>query len=316
MPFYPNTPAPTLRGLFSGIRRACFFSPFSGSWNYIDIDADLRGPIGDTVRTYSFEIYYPPENPADTVVLSGYPIFEQRYLCMDYDGEFNNELHFGSVSREITFSPPDTLPCDYPNWKILASETWQYAHADGNGETNPVTVIYPRYGYKTFPQWPGAGAVPYSLDIKYRRRGLLSDEQEEFIEPVVFEHTYREIEEIIANITVLKDSSELAGYWNGRRKQSCNEASFNFSFSVFPLPFNEQATITVTIPENDFLTIDIYDLSGKLVKRLFSGSVSSGKSNFRWDCVDSDGNKVSNGIYFARAVYQGKSILTKLILAR
>lgn len=282
----------------------------------MDIGADLRGPIGDTVRTYSFEIYYPPENPTDTVILSGYPIFEQRYLCMDYD----NELHFGTVSREIRFSPPDTLPCDYPDGKILASETWQYAHADGNGETNPVTAIYPRYGYKTFPQCPGCcGVVPYSLDIKWRGEGLLSDEQEELSEPVVFEHTYQEIEEIIANIIVLRDSSEFTTYWNERRKQSFdsrNDASFSFSISAFPSPFNEQVTITVTIPVNDFLTIDIYNLSGKLVKRLFSGNVSVGRSNFKWDCVDSNGNKVPGGVYFVKAVYQSKSIRTKLLLAK
>jgi len=66
----------------------------------------------------------------------------------------------------------------------------------------------------------------------------------------------------------------------------------------FPNPFNNLTTFTYTLPKNDFVEVVIYDLSGKLVEKLFSGQQNPGTYKVHWNA-----ERVASGIY----VYQLKS---------
>ncbi|MGH2570624.1 MAG: FlgD immunoglobulin-like domain containing protein, partial [bacterium] len=49
------------------------------------------------------------------------------------------------------------------------------------------------------------------------------------------------------------------------------------------------------------LAIGVYDLAGRLVRRLHDGPVGSGTTPFAWDGRDSEGRRVAAGMYFVRA---------------
>ena len=64
-----------------------------------------------------------------------------------------------------------------------------------------------------------------------------------------------------------------------------------------PNPFNPVTTINFSIPEPNFITLKIFDLSGRLVKTLWNSKTNIGHHSINWDGIDTYGNNVSAGIY-------------------
>jgi len=74
----------------------------------------------------------------------------------------------------------------------------------------------------------------------------------------------------------------------------------------YPNPFNPSVNIDIYLPEEDLLTVEIYDLLGKLIdKKMFT--LSSGKYRMSYD------GKGSAGIYFIVLRYKNKSEIKKII---
>ena len=81
------------------------------------------------------------------------------------------------------------------------------------------------------------------------------------------------------------------------------------SLSAYPNPFNSS-----TIIGSSFFNlnrIDIYDVQGRLIKSLLIKGGENGK--IIWDATDAMGNKVSSGIYFAKAEASQESSIIKLL---
>jgi hypothetical protein len=80
---------------------------------------------------------------------------------------------------------------------------------------------------------------------------------------------------------------------------------------AYPNPFNSSLEIMIQSPEEGVLTV--YDVLGKLIRQF---QYEAGSSNIRWDATDALGNKVSSGIYFARARGTRRYSTIKLIYLR
>ena len=65
-------------------------------------------------------------------------------------------------------------------------------------------------------------------------------------------------------------------------------------------PFNPTTTIQFQIPEASFVTMQIYNITGALVKTMVSENLSTGFYNFVWDGKNNSGQIVSSGIYIYR----------------
>jgi hypothetical protein len=65
-----------------------------------------------------------------------------------------------------------------------------------------------------------------------------------------------------------------------------------------PNPFNSTTFFQYTLPKNDFLQIDIYDITGHLVRTLVKGERSAGTYTVSWNGKDTRGKSVCSGIYF------------------
>ncbi|MCK5833813.1 T9SS type A sorting domain-containing protein [bacterium] len=83
---------------------------------------------------------------------------------------------------------------------------------------------------------------------------------------------------------------------------------------VHPNPFNAVANIEFSLPTEGRTTVEILDLTGRLVKKLSSEEyLSGGFYTRRWDGRDFAGNEVSSGIYLAR-VSSGRITSSKTLL--
>jgi hypothetical protein len=83
----------------------------------------------------------------------------------------------------------------------------------------------------------------------------------------------------------------------------------------YPNPFNPETKIEFGLPKSEIVKINIYDLSGKLVRNLLSGEKSAGYYTITWNGRDNNGIKVSNGVYLYH-FKAGVFLRTKKMLLR
>jgi Ca-activated chloride channel family protein len=73
----------------------------------------------------------------------------------------------------------------------------------------------------------------------------------------------------------------------------------------YPNPFNPATTISYELPNPGSVTVKVYDLTGRLVKVLLSGSQAAGAQSVTWDGTDFSGNPVAAGIYIYQIEFTG-----------
>ncbi|KAA3616691.1 MAG: T9SS C-terminal target domain-containing protein [Calditrichaeota bacterium] len=66
----------------------------------------------------------------------------------------------------------------------------------------------------------------------------------------------------------------------------------------FPNPFNPQTVISFDLPKSGFITLKVYNLKGELVKSLVEKHSEAGRFQLKWEGRNSQGIKLSSGLYF------------------
>lgn len=79
----------------------------------------------------------------------------------------------------------------------------------------------------------------------------------------------------------------------------------------YPNPFNPVTTIMFSLPAANEITIDVYDISGALVRNVFVGSLAAGEYTRNWDASDSP-----SGIYFVRLNGENLGLTHKVLLLK
>jgi hypothetical protein len=82
---------------------------------------------------------------------------------------------------------------------------------------------------------------------------------------------------------------------------------------VSPNPFSDAAVIRYSAPTAASVSIDIYDVHGRLVQTVFSGQVEAGDHQATWNGTDNAGFRVARGIYFCR-MHAGEFSATEKIV--
>lgn len=91
----------------------------------------------------------------------------------------------------------------------------------------------------------------------------------------------------------------------------------NVEFRLYqnlPNPFSHSTILRYQTSSTNHVTLNIYDLTGNLVKKLVEESQVSGVIRLDWNGLDESGQKVSAGIYFYRLQFGGFSSTKKMIL--
>jgi len=87
-------------------------------------------------------------------------------------------------------------------------------------------------------------------------------------------------------------------------------------YQNYPNPFNPSTRIAFFLPEAGIVRLNIYDTSGRVVKRLVNETRDAGRYVVEWDGRNEAGRKVNSGIYFYRLDTGKKSITKKLVMIR
>ncbi len=66
-----------------------------------------------------------------------------------------------------------------------------------------------------------------------------------------------------------------------------------------PNPFNPMTTIYFELPEAANVRLQVFDISGRLVRNLLNGaSLSAGRQDVVWNGKNESGQQVAAGVYF------------------
>ena len=77
------------------------------------------------------------------------------------------------------------------------------------------------------------------------------------------------------------------------------EVPSEFSISQnYPNPFNPSTSISYSLPKAEYVTLYVYDITGKQIAELVSGMQNPGKYTITWNGKNNFGSSVSSGIYF------------------
>lgn len=84
--------------------------------------------------------------------------------------------------------------------------------------------------------------------------------------------------------------------------------------TAYPNPASSEVTFSYVLPQSGFVSVFIYDVNGKLVRKLVRENQTAGEQKRTWNCRNEQGETVSPGIYFYSAILNGESISGKLII--
>jgi hypothetical protein len=84
-------------------------------------------------------------------------------------------------------------------------------------------------------------------------------------------------------------------------------------FQNYPNPFNPSTTIEYQVPSVGNIRIQLYNVTGELVRTLMNAEQSAGKYSVTWNGRDENNHQVANGVYIYRVVF-GNTVLSKKML--
>ena len=88
-------------------------------------------------------------------------------------------------------------------------------------------------------------------------------------------------------------------------------------YNAYPNPFNPTTTIEFEVPYSMDIVLNVYDISGKLVKTLVNDMKNTGKHSVVWDGKNENGKSAANGMYIYKLISnQNLSISNKMILMK
>lgn len=93
-------------------------------------------------------------------------------------------------------------------------------------------------------------------------------------------------------------------------------ADLKLNLLAYPNPFNPTTTLEFDNPNHKKAQVSLYDIRGRLIRKLENVEVAGEKSRVTWDGKDKNNKKVSSGIYFCKVKVGSLSNTQKLVLQK
>ena len=87
-------------------------------------------------------------------------------------------------------------------------------------------------------------------------------------------------------------------------------------FQNYPNPFNPNTSISFVIPSEGVVTLNVFDVTGRIVAELVNESLIPSAYTVTWDGNDLTGAAVSAGMYIYTLKAEGVSITRKMVLMK
>jgi len=114
------------------------------------------------------------------------------------------------------------------------------------------------------------------------------------------------------------DTEDYNGDETGCGEMGISQIGYNLpeEFSIsqnFPNPFNPITSITFDVAKMDEVSLVVYDLTGKEVITLVSGTYTPGTYNVEWNAVNNTGDGIVSGMYIYRYISSETAITRKML---
>ena len=118
-------------------------------------------------------------------------------------------------------------------------------------------------------------------------------------------HNWNEINDVIEEVLTTTDvSDEVASPYNFELKAN------------YPNPFNPETHIPFTLNKTQNIKLDVYDISGRLVKNLLNTTLAAGLHTVSWQALENNNHAVSSGVYFIKLSGESATQTRQVILLK
>ena len=257
--------------------------------NISDSDSIMFMDINPMLNT-GYSIFYDENGIASTSISIG---TESQWSGVVFTAEragFLTEIDFGVT---------------YPGFWNSSNLSWEVFVYDGFFESEPSNLVYSTSGTTVKGGWHtiSVDSVEISanqeffITVKFNDNGYVYsfDNTGEFSYRSYYSADgstfYNELSNYgDANIRA-KLSTEV---FNNLNNNQISQPEFFEIYPNFPNPFNPMTSIPISINKDTKITLDIFDINGRLVEKILDNTLSAGKHKITWD-----GSDVSSGVYFA-----------------
>ena len=295
------------------------------------------GPEGNTTFSIS----------GDTSSISGYVVIDESYIpnsisnytmratlnLIPEHNWYGEATVYVTADNEYDYSNTDTLSITVNSVYDQILEPEMVFPPNGHtfyfeSFTDSVTLIWSSAGYPDYEAGPG---------FEYRLRIVQSNETGNI------DYNYTDITD--TTFTFFPDSSTYAGQNNNyiwslytteqnlpevldgqggvfhvilpQMDISLSDIPNNFRlYNAYPNPFNPTTMIQYDLPEDSFISINIYDMIGRHVRTILNKRITAGQRSIIWDGTDSSGQPVSAGTYFFTIKTDQFSSTKKMIMLK
>lgn len=85
---------------------------------------------------------------------------------------------------------------------------------------------------------------------------------------------------------------------------------------IYPNPFNPTTNIAFYLGKDANVSLDVYNMRGQRVTKLYHGFMKSGQQSVQWNGRDDSNRSVASGVYFVRVKTPGKTQTMKMMLMK
>lgn len=93
-------------------------------------------------------------------------------------------------------------------------------------------------------------------------------------------------------------------------------ATANGIQKIFPNPFNPTTSIQYSVVEEAAVRINVYNLRGQLISKVFDGSMAPGTHTATWNGVADNGSELSSGIYTVTVKIGNETHIQRVVLSK
>ena len=85
---------------------------------------------------------------------------------------------------------------------------------------------------------------------------------------------------------------------------------------AYPNPFNPRTTVRYGLDTDSYVTVEIFDISGKLISTLQDNNQTQGWHSVLWHGTNNHGEQIPAGIYLSKITSNYEVKTTKLMLLK
>lgn len=115
---------------------------------------------------------------------------------------------------------------------------------------------------------------------------------------------------------IVRDAGAPTGVGDGASSDGAGVGVALDVAAPIPNPFSDASTLSFSIPESGPVRVDLFDVSGRIVRTLFDGAMARGPHALVWDGRNAAGRDVGAGVYFYRLTAGAATSTRRAVLTR